>query len=341
MGSADTFTPSMHSFSPLERIVLSANGNLQRLVSSFYNSPVTVTQVYNRRVEPGTYERQVTLSVLDQVFGAATSTIEVSRSDVVDAIEKRGIAIGQIFRHFDILPEFALHEAGHDGEDHFWRQYSLDGNGIMCRIHERLSVRMFELQSPCSTGTEPTAGAPSETTPAPAAATSSLGDIMSPNVTGLALPDGFTPLQRILLTANGNVERLVSSYYCEPVTTFVTLNHRRSDAVYDRQIALLVRGEQFMSAKSTIFFTSPEWLAKVEQEGTPLGSLFRVIGEMPSFQLRSTGRGLKYFWRVYTLTASGMTCEITETFSDSVFSDKARSDDLERAPSTAGYTVNL
>jgi len=35
---------------------------------------------------------------------------------------------------------------------------------------------------------------------------------MATNKTGIELPDLFDPLQRVLLTANGNFERLVSSY---------------------------------------------------------------------------------------------------------------------------------
>ena len=42
--------------------------------------------------------------------------------------------------------------------------------------------------------------------------------------------------QRVLLTANGNVGRIVSSYYAAPVTAYVAANHRRKQCVYDRQV---------------------------------------------------------------------------------------------------------
>merc|ERR1719223_1362075 len=138
----------------------------------------------------------------------------------------------------------------------------------------------------------------------------SLGDIMSSNV-----------------TANGNVERLISAFYALPVTNVVMLNHRQDDSVLDRQISMLIDRREVMSAKSTIFFTDRKWHVKAESEGVPIGSLFRAFNEMPTFHLRSTGKAHSYFWRVYTLAASGMTCEITETFPDDAF---------ERVPAPAG-----
>lgn len=317
MGQSGSCPVFARDFSPLKRVVLHANGNLQRLVSSYHNSPVSVTQKYNTRTGNGKYDRQVTLSVFDQVFGIATSSIEVSRMDLIDAIENRGVAIGQLFRYFNILPEFALSSIGRGEGGRFWRRYTLSGCGITCDIHEDLSEGMFELQPVAATAPQNSRKSVPH----------SLGDIMSSNVTALSLPDGFTPLQRMVLTANGNVERLMSAFYALPVTNVVMLNHRRDDCVLDRQISMLIDGREVMSAKSTIFFTDRKWHVKAESEGVPIGSLFRVFNEMPTFHLRSTGKAQSYFWRVYTLAASGMTCEITETFANDAF---------ERVPAPAG-----
>ena len=49
----------LEAFSPLQRVVLSANGNLQRLISSFYNLPVTVTCVRNEPLAERVYSREV------------------------------------------------------------------------------------------------------------------------------------------------------------------------------------------------------------------------------------------------------------------------------------------
>eukprot|EP00938_MAST-03A_sp_MAST-3A-sp1_P004355 g4355.t1 len=56
-----TFTALPDGFSPIERIVLLANGNLQRVVSAFYNSKVTVRIRKNECVGEGLYSREVEL----------------------------------------------------------------------------------------------------------------------------------------------------------------------------------------------------------------------------------------------------------------------------------------
>ena len=66
------FLPS--NYTPLQRILLTANGNVQRILSSFYNSPVVVHIKYNRKIENGinevgvTYDRQVELKCMHRVI---------------------------------------------------------------------------------------------------------------------------------------------------------------------------------------------------------------------------------------------------------------------------------
>jgi len=315
MGHAPAgFAPETdRDFSPLQRIILTANGNLQRLVSSYHNSPVHVKKKYNIKTAPGKYDRQVSLSVFGQEFAVATSTLEITRDDLIQAVERDGVAIGQLFRHFNILPECEIHAVGTEEDGYFWREYTLAGRGLTCRIHERMRGDMFELSR-----AEP-AAVPAVQRTVSEMATGTMGDIMAAATTGMDLPDGFTPLQRMILSANGNIERIVGSYYNAHVTSFVALNHRREHCVFDRQVAMLIFGQQFMSAKSTIYITSPSWQAEHDQRGEPPGALFRRMGEMPTFTLHSVGRAEAYFWRVYSLKATGMTCEITETFSADLF----------------------
>lgn len=87
---------------------------------------------------------------------------------------------------------------------------------------------------------------------------------------------------------------------------------------------MLVRGEPFLHAKSTIFITNPAWQRQVQSGLTPLGGMFRANHVLPTFHLRSVGRGHGsagggYFWRVYTLASPSMTCEMIETFADDTF----------------------
>ena len=336
---------TLRHFSPLQRVVLLANGNLQRLVSSFYDAPVTVNTRFNKRIEAGLYEREVELVVLETVFARCTSTVRLTRSDCISAIEDEGVAIGQLFRHLNILPGFELKAAGvidgavsggvvgGDGsmeaapatdavdafaavERRFWRDYVLSGEGVECHIREELRSDLFELR-PLQHDAAPAAAA--ATTAAANKATPSLGDIMAPATTFTRLPPGFTPHQRLLLTANGNVERLLSSFYCKPAHVFVVLNQRRG-AVYDRQVALMLDGRQLMLAKSTCFLNDPEWSRVAEAEQLPIGALFRRFNVLPTFTLHAAGHVPGGFWRQYQLEAAGkLVCQINETFDAACF----------------------
>ncbi len=55
------------------------------------------------------------------------------------------------------------------------------------------------------------------------------------------LPDDFSPMQRILLTANGNVQRILSAFYNDTVTVRVIRNDARKEAlrVFDRKVEIV------------------------------------------------------------------------------------------------------
>ena len=114
------------SFSPLERILITANGNLQRIVSSFYASPVEVRVVYNTEIRKGLFTRQVRIVLLPSgdgtgrdaaaadgdatpwCFCTATSRITVTSVRMLEALASKRVGIGQLFRHFASLPTFSL-----------------------------------------------------------------------------------------------------------------------------------------------------------------------------------------------------------------------------------------
>ena len=334
---------ALMDFEPLHRLVLTSNGNLQRIISALHDVLVRVRLGYNREVAEGRFERQVSLcmhhkevdsadpAAEEVVFGVATSNVSISRQDCLDALKKRSTAIGQLFRVHGILPHFELHGAAYEGEAnerYLCRTYSLTADGIACRIHERLCCDVLQLHGPRP------AAAP-VVAPAAAPVVPGFGDIMcrdSASTTGLELPacTPFSGMERLLLTANGNIGRLVSAFYAAPTTTVVTQNAMRASgciasadsSVWDRQVTLLVRGSPFMDAKSTVFITDREWAERVAQDGLELGALFRVMGVLPTFDLRSVGRSTACFWRTYTLSCPGMTAEITETFALDTFDRK-------------------
>ena len=121
-------------------------------------------------------------------------------------------------------------------------------------------------------------------------------------------------LQRLLLTANGNVERLISSFHGQPAQLYVQLNHRRG-AVHDRVVTLMLGAQQLMLAKSTCCLTNPHWQAVLETEQLPIGALFRRFNVLPTFTLHAAGLlPAGTFWRQYELHAPGLVCQIHETY---------------------------
>jgi hypothetical protein len=128
---------------PLDRMALTANGNLQRLVCSYYDSPVTVTldSQYRRsslqegdperagssaqgrqendlgtptrlRASSHVWHRVVHLSVFQATFCTATSVITVHDPTCQALVESGRVGLGQLFRYLDLLPEFTLLGAG-------------------------------------------------------------------------------------------------------------------------------------------------------------------------------------------------------------------------------------
>jgi chorismate-pyruvate lyase len=160
---------------PLDRMAVTANGNLQRLFSSYYDAPVIVEVEHCRRhhdhqqrnntddVEDtatpsncyAVWNRRVLLKIFDQTFCTADSIIMVHSQDVEDLVESGKVGIGQLFRHFNILPEFALNSAGPTTNGGFWRNYTLESDLITCSIHEVFCSQVWNL-SPLSSNEDQT-----------------------------------------------------------------------------------------------------------------------------------------------------------------------------------------
>ena len=184
----------------------------------------------------------------------------------------------------------------------------------------------------------------------------SLGDIMNtgqehddPSST-LASKYGITnPLDRLLLTANGNLQRLVASYYDAPVTVVVqSCTPRRSltvvaqptttivaaaaacpPQIWDRCVQLQVLGRTFVTAQSVIVVHDPVCQQLVQSGTVGLGQLFRHLNLLPEFELHAacscsnnndnSGGGGRLQWREYTLRCRELTCRIVETFEPNVW----------------------
>uniref|UniRef100_A0A7S2L0C0 Uncharacterized protein n=1 Tax=Leptocylindrus danicus TaxID=163516 RepID=A0A7S2L0C0_9STRA len=139
-------------FSALDRIALTANGNLQRIVSSFYDSPVTV--VVNSCVErprlcasenAGVWDRSVDLKVYNKRFCRATSEITVHEPMCAELVRSGEVGLGQLFRYLDKLPTFDLLDAGRTESGGMWRLYELKSKELTCSIFEDFSPDVWSM----------------------------------------------------------------------------------------------------------------------------------------------------------------------------------------------------
>ena len=60
------------------------------------------------------------------------------------AIKEGVVGVGQLFRHYDVLPKFKLVDAGRSPGG-FWRLYELEATMVRCQIRENFRADTFEL----------------------------------------------------------------------------------------------------------------------------------------------------------------------------------------------------
>lgn len=139
--------------------------------------------------------------------------------------------------------------------------------------------------------------------------------------TSIALPSTFTPLQRILLTANGNLQLLLSSFHNSPVTIKILKNILINDLYYDRCVGIECVGRLMCTAYSKVFTKTEKAKELVVSGKVGIGQLFRYLKVLPEFELIGCGllenkaMNIKLgFWRRYVLSSEDIKCEIYEEF---------------------------
>lgn len=137
------------AFTPLERIALSAEGDLQRIISSYYNSAVSVDIKHCTEMEPGIFDREVDLSVKGKVFCTAKSSLSSKTTECARLLREKSVGLGQLFRYLRIYPTFRLLDVGrNDDNAGFWRLYELDCPEVLnCRILETFAPDTFHRES--------------------------------------------------------------------------------------------------------------------------------------------------------------------------------------------------
>jgi len=160
----------------IERIVLAAQGDLQRVLSAFFATPVVVSLIYSQTsrqsspsclpeivyqptplliasaspTSPITQTRQVHLQCTGKTVCIATSTVRISSPEVAHLFLQEKYAIGQMFRRMGKVPAFDLVAVGlgdvtekeSDEKDdktkqaQLWRKYTLNIPDFECEILE-------------------------------------------------------------------------------------------------------------------------------------------------------------------------------------------------------------
>ncbi|KZT20851.1 hypothetical protein NEOLEDRAFT_1182183 [Neolentinus lepideus HHB14362 ss-1] len=142
----------------IERIMLAAQGDLQRLLSSFFARPISVERVYadtSPRLAPAspdhpiTQKRQVQLKCASRIVCIATSFVALTSPECERLFLDEKFAIGQLFRQLRVAPKFTLLKVetrAVDGKRELERTYRLETAGISCDITEVFPDRdMFVL----------------------------------------------------------------------------------------------------------------------------------------------------------------------------------------------------
>lgn len=153
----------------------------------------------------------------------------------------------------------------------------------------------------------------------------------------------MSPLERIALTSNGNLQRIFSSYYDAPVHVHVDrcemrnlgnrgVNHSDGgefiiaadssepasggDAVWDREVHLSVHSQRFCTARSVVTVRSEDCIRLIHSGKVGIGQLFRYLNRLPTFEILDAGRRLDDggMWRTYTLECRELSCVIREDF---------------------------
>ncbi|CAG8807802.1 36006_t:CDS:2, partial [Gigaspora margarita] len=161
------------------------------------------------------------------------------------------------------------------------------------------------------------------------------GDVMSLRETNISLPNEFNGLERICLTANGNLQRILSSWFNKSVIVQIIKNvsvpicHQKSSAhsnpilqKFDREVNLICEGKIVCNAISEVIIYDSFVVDLIMNKGVGIGQLFRYLDKLPSFQLHFVGRTANTWWREYTLKITGVECKIKEYFPNGMFDNR-------------------
>lgn len=143
------------------------------------------------------------------------------------------------------------------------------------------------------------------------------------------IPEDTTGLERIMLAAQGDLQRLMSSFFARPI--FIELVYANGSArlkpaspehpiTQSRQVHLVCASRIVCTATSNVTITHPDFERLFLDDKYPIGQTFRKMLRHPRFSLLDVQTqvvsGKRELRRTYTLETEGFLCEILEVFPD-------------------------
>ena len=126
----------LHTFTPVQRVLLATAGTLQGTLSAFFGAPVTIELLHQHETD-GRILREVDLvcAAKQVAVGRATTEAQATDPDIRRLLLEGDMGLGQISALLGTPVSFALDQTGRQ-PDAFWRAYRLWGKGFSYRIRE-------------------------------------------------------------------------------------------------------------------------------------------------------------------------------------------------------------
>ncbi|RLC73324.1 MAG: hypothetical protein DRI26_01155 [Chloroflexi bacterium] len=127
--------------------------------------------------------------------------------------------------------------------------------------------------------------------------------------------EGFTPVERVLLTCSGTLEIALSAYLGEPVDVEV-VEQREDGEVISRRVRLRGRnsGRIACEATSQVIVLDGKLKDEILSKKIGLGQALIKHGIRPEFQMLDLGKTDDSFYRLYRLVAPRVVYRIKESF---------------------------
>jgi hypothetical protein len=133
----------------------------------------------------------------------------------------------------------------------------------------------------------------------------------------------FKPVGRVLLATAGTLQTTLAAYFCTPIDVCVLDQKVMADSTITRKADLVRRdiGRPVCHTSATVMVDREDVRSMVLSQMYGLGHILVLCGINAKFDLVTVGKRPTHVWRVYRLTAPGVSYQILEEFPRSAFAN--------------------